>query len=186
METIIFRPKLFTARRIAVSALLAFFLFLAFWTMLEGRNSVFTPVLVTWITWIGIFIADLTAARTNSIRIDDQFFHYTAGHMFMKPLHGTIPIADIDRITNALNNSIYSISKGRFFNSLVFYLHDGEKEVVPLFGWDNGTLREVIIYMKGKHPKIKYHTTVYKDSEEKLAGLLDYTEKERNTAREKS
>lgn len=54
---------------------------------------------------------------------------------------------------------------------LIFESKDGSKEELLLNGWDNGAIRNLFYYLRGKFPEIKFDTFVLRDSPEKLSGL---------------
>lgn len=63
---------------------------------------------------------------------------------------------------------------------LVFENQDGKKEEILIDWLDRNTIKEVLLYIKEKFPKITLDTHVLRDSSEKLSGVEDFLEKHKN------
>lgn len=64
----------------------------------------------------------------------------------------------------------------------IFFHKDGHKEEISLNGWDISTLKNLIFYLRGKYPKLKWNTHLYRDSSERLSGIDEYLSQSKETS----
>lgn len=64
----------------------------------------------------------------------------------------------------------------------IFFHKDGHKEETSLDGWDINTLKNLIFYLRGKYPKLKWNTHLYRDPPEKLSGIDEYLNQVKKTS----
>ena len=60
---------------------------------------------------------------------------------------------------------------------LVFNYQDGSKDEASIFGWDNETLKNILFLLRGKYPKIKMNTYLFRDSSADLSGVTEFLQK---------
>lgn len=187
MSKVEFKPSLFSYGRILlVASLIIITVLFGFWLLPKAYNlyqeypsqetfQVFLFIaggLVVY--WIISSLIILVQMNKNKISIDDQFLYYHYKSLF---------VASQDKIINLKNlnlmeyrQQVIPIFTGRTFIPVVriwwiFNHNDGHKEEIYVSDWDKGTLKNIIFYLKGKFPNIRFDTHVYRDSSKKLSGL---------------
>ncbi len=130
------------------------------------------------IAWIAIIPAVLQIAGKR-IWLENDLIYFTN-----KPVIGkfTTNLVELNKLReirtkqNTFNIFSLQIAFPVFLNRLVFIYKDKKKEEVKIDGWDIGTIKCLLFYIKGKYPYIAQNTHLYRDPPEYLAGLKEILE----------
>lgn len=115
----------------------------------------------------------LISTRGKKIIIDGKLLLFQEKSFLKSPNSKIFNLENVETIGSRKQTIPIGITV--ITRQFIFFHHkDGHKEEVPLDGWDSTTLKNLIFYLRGKYPKIKWNTHLYQDSPEKLSGIDKY------------
>lgn len=132
------------------------------------------------IVWVMYFIS-LASSLGRKIQIDNLFVYFLRRHALGFGAWKTERILNFSKIKEVTQR------EKKMFNGktmvilyyLIFHMTDGSTQELLLNDWDIHSMRELFLYMKGRHSGLKFNTIVLRDSPERISGLDEYLKKVR-------
>ena len=190
MDRIEFRPAFFTSNRLAfllflitVDLLVSFSVFPKLFDIyykFPDEPGIFQIIVVILIIMIiplvGFLYMSFFHTRNKKIWIEkDLIYFLNKSHIGAWGMN----VFNLKNVTTInYKKKIYYFGKLPSTHYwIVFLMKNNKREEIPLFGWDAETLKNVIFYLKGKFPHIKFDTHVYRDSSAVISGVHEFLQK---------
>lgn len=194
MEKIEFKPAFITSNRfIALCLILAIDLILSVTTIPQlytiyrsfpHEPGIF-PMLVILLAVMIIAPLAIIGISINKIRNHKIWIEKNLIYFLNKSSIGSwgMHVVNLDNVTsiNHRRRLTYFAGLPKVYYWLLFHYKNGKKDEIPLEGWDENTLKNIVYYLKGKYHSVKYDTHVYRDSSAILSGVHEFLQKHKKT-----
>ena len=142
------------------------------WQVFIGTS---TTILVVWV----IYFVNLVASLGKKITIDNTLVYFRKRKSMGFGAWKTVHILNFSKVTGITQREqkVFNGKMMVIYYWLIFHMHDKTKQEILYNNWDHSSMRELFLYMKGRHSNIKFDTVVIRDSPERISGIDEYLKK---------
>ena len=142
------------------------------WHVFFGTSA---TIIVVWV----IYFVSLVAALGKKIIIDNTLVYFRKRKSMGFGPWKTEYILNFSKVTEVTQREqrVFNGKVMIIYYWLIFHMGDTLKHEILLNDWDMRSMRELFLYMKGRHSKIKFDTVVLRDSPERISGLDEYLDR---------
>lgn len=192
MDTLVLKPKFFSASSglfliaaIIVTGIMGFTIWPRLydlytlnptlpevWQVFVGTSA---TILVVWV----IYFINLVASLGKKIVIDNTLVYFRKRKSMGFGPWKTEHILNFSKITEVTQREqrVFNGKMMVIYYWLIFHMGEKSKQEILLNDWDHSSVRELFLYMKGRHSNIKFDTVVIRDSPERISGIDEYLKK---------
>lgn len=192
MDSLVLKPKFFSASSglfliaaIIVTSIMA----ITIWPRLYELYTLNPNLPEIWQVFIGtsaaillvwmIYFINLVAHLGKKITIDNALVYFRKRTYLGFGAWKTVHILNFSKITEITQREqkVFNGKMMVIYYWLIFHMHDKTKQEILLNDWDMSSMRELFLYMKGRHSNLKFDTVVLRDSPERVSGIDEYLKK---------
>ena len=192
MDSLVLKPKFFSAS--SVLFLIAAFLVtgilaITIWPRLYELYTINPTIPEIWQVFVGtsaaifmvwmIYFISLVASLGKKIVIDNTLVYFRKRKSMGFGAWKTEHILNFSKVTEVTQREqrVFNGKMMVIYYWLIFHMGDKSKQEILLNNWDMSSMRELFLYMKGRHSNIKFDTVVLRDSPERISGIDEYLKK---------